>query len=158
MSHQQEGARSEEYPIRALVKHDAVAYPQNNLGRGAVIAVKRCSSPRCTCRGYWAFGEHDQSDLFFAAHELIFDPTPEQIAEERAKAGLPPLETPQASPEPVRAEGPDPLVEALDVIEKALHTGVARSIKKEEAIYSDAFSALMRLRSSATLSRTQGAV
>jgi hypothetical protein len=77
------GASRMEYPIRALVRADADDYPVNGVHRGDVYGFRKDGRNP----GYRARGRYE--DVYFRADELIIDPTPEQIAEERAKAGLP---------------------------------------------------------------------
>lgn len=111
--------RSSKYPLRALVKAGSMSYSAVGLGDGVVAAFKGCDREggTCTCGGFWALGD-EGTEFHFYSRELIFDPTPEQIAEERAKAGLPP------SPAPVPGlPSSDPLlgemVEALRQIADA---------------------------------------
>lgn len=78
-----------EYPIRALVRGSYNGTADRRLA-GTVSQWKRrdsgeyespCSLNNCACDG--------QLTWFLQEDDLILDPTPQQIAEERAKAGLP---------------------------------------------------------------------
>jgi hypothetical protein len=74
--------RSSEYPIRALVRASAILMGPNM--RGEVLNWRR--------EGLNYKSEPDARGFSWLAYEseIAIDPTPEQVAEERAKAGLPP--------------------------------------------------------------------
>jgi hypothetical protein len=104
------------YTIRALVRADSVRSFWNAEGLmdeyvGQVIMV-RCVGVESYCGPK---GSNDGIDWAWGKSDLIIDPTPEQIAEERAKLGLP-SPAAQAAPEP-SGEGPQ------SEIEKAFRAG-----------------------------------
>jgi hypothetical protein len=105
--------RSSEYPLRALVRADADDYPVNGVHRGDVYGFRKDGRNP----GYRARGRYE--DVYFCADELIIDPTPEQIAEERAKAGLP-AEAPPAPADGTEAEPSSLIAELVSALNGAL--------------------------------------
>lgn len=101
------GAAPEEYPIRALVlaNMEYQGQPAMYKHRGKVIRVRLHPSPRVNLV-IGPEGENDGGWAWWIGRDVILDPTPEQIAEERAKAGLPPQEG-EALPE-AKPKGPSP--------------------------------------------------
>jgi hypothetical protein len=95
------------YPLRALVRADAEDYPTNRVRCGDLVFARKDPDNA----GYRVQGRYES--MYFMERELILDPTPEQIAEERAKLGLP-SPAAQAAPEPSLGEGSkDELIKAL---------------------------------------------
>lgn len=111
-----EGAARQEYPIRALVLKKAIA--ASDLPAGSVIQVRRGRFRRGQ-EPDGIYKEFDYVDRYYSKtsttlpgcdwtwydSELIIDPTPAQIAAERAKLGLPSQDAVPGVPEAASAEG-----------------------------------------------------
>lgn len=98
-----------EYPIRALVRADASAMGPLT---GQVTLFRRTGRI-----GYESIPDALSDDgtgpftWYANPKELIIDPTPEQVAEERAKAGLPP----EAAPRPADGTEAEPSSDPRDL-------------------------------------------
>jgi hypothetical protein len=110
------------YPIRALVRADGPESAWNmdglmNKHRGQAIFLRQHPASQRLWRG--PVGENGGEGWTWSEDDLILNPTPEQIAEERAKLALP-SPAAQAAPEPSLGEG-NTRVTVAELV-KALHT------------------------------------